>query len=402
MTPQPNSPVDQPAEEVGVLVVGGGNAGVSLAARTARHGVEGITLVELSTVHTYRPLLNYVGAGVVPLARAQRAQASVVPDGVHWIQEAVEYVDPDARVARTDRGRRLHYAQLVLCAGSEPDWDRLPGGAEALRSPSGITTFLADHAETARRRLAETTSGSVVFVLADEGGPCPGTALKVLFLACERWAASGASAAVDVTLVTAASGITGLPAVDARLRAVCERHGIRVVDEAAVERVDVEGRRVTASSRGERVEVGYDLLFLVPPYQAPAWVAEAGLGTAEGYVDVDPHTLRHRRYDTVWACGDVADADCARSGGALRKQTAVLDRNLRAVLAGGTPTARYDGYSVLPVATAEGRALVAEFDRGGLRSDPVGLRHLDPGRAVWLLDRHVLPQVYWRRILKGR
>ena len=46
-----------------VLVVGGGNAGVSLAARLLRDGATDVAVVTDQPVHIYRPLLNYVGAG---------------------------------------------------------------------------------------------------------------------------------------------------------------------------------------------------------------------------------------------------------------------------------------------------------------------------------------------------
>lgn len=45
-----------------VLVIGGGNAGLSAAARLLRKGFGRVAVIEPQTVHTYRPLLSYVGA----------------------------------------------------------------------------------------------------------------------------------------------------------------------------------------------------------------------------------------------------------------------------------------------------------------------------------------------------
>jgi sulfide:quinone oxidoreductase len=64
-----------------VLVVGGGNAGISLAARLLRDGAEDVALVESEAVHRYRPLLNYVGGGEASMASLERPAARVVPDG---------------------------------------------------------------------------------------------------------------------------------------------------------------------------------------------------------------------------------------------------------------------------------------------------------------------------------
>ena len=43
-----------------VLVVGAGNAGVSLAARLLRDGAADVAIACARQVHCYRPLLNYV------------------------------------------------------------------------------------------------------------------------------------------------------------------------------------------------------------------------------------------------------------------------------------------------------------------------------------------------------
>ena len=56
-----------------VLVIGGGNGGVSVAARLRREGVEDIALVEPSAQHRYQPLFSHVAVGrherVSPFAR---------------------------------------------------------------------------------------------------------------------------------------------------------------------------------------------------------------------------------------------------------------------------------------------------------------------------------------------
>ena len=46
-----------------VLVVGGGNAGISLAAKLRRDGCRDVAVVEPKQVHEYRPLLSYVAVG---------------------------------------------------------------------------------------------------------------------------------------------------------------------------------------------------------------------------------------------------------------------------------------------------------------------------------------------------
>ena len=80
-----------------MVVVGGGNAGISLAARLRRDGLSDVALVDPVEVHRYRPLLSYVGGGEARMSDAEKPQASVVPRGVRWYQDRVTAVDPAAR-----------------------------------------------------------------------------------------------------------------------------------------------------------------------------------------------------------------------------------------------------------------------------------------------------------------
>lgn len=391
-----------------VLVVGGGNAGISLAARLHREGVPDVVIVEPKTVHTYRPLLNYAGVGLIDLDRVQRPQSTVMPDGVHWIRDRVSAVNPATKTVtlagKDNAGKELvQYKQLVICAGSQPDWDELPGSRDAMASDAAATTFVPEYTEKTWDLVRGLTRGRAVFVIADKNGPCAQTGQKVAYLACDHWKRNGVLDSIEVTLVTPVDGITGFTEVDRKLAPWVERYGVNVIDRAEVDSIDVATQQVGVSRDDETHELPYDLLYLVPPYAAPSWIREADLAAPNGYVDVNVETLQHRRFIDIWACGDAAEAQCERSGGALRKQTAVLAANLISVTRGDEPTKRYDGYSVMPVTPARGFAALPEFDRSGqLVSSTPGIKHITPRRWLWLVDRYVLPQVYWRRILRGK
>src|SRR3954469_8576947 len=79
-----------------VLVAGGGNAGISLAAKLLRDGCRNVAVVEPSTTHHYRPLLSYVASGMGTLDDLRRPEGDVVPEGVRWYADEVTGVDPQA------------------------------------------------------------------------------------------------------------------------------------------------------------------------------------------------------------------------------------------------------------------------------------------------------------------
>ena len=100
-----------------VLIIGGGNAGISAAARLLKKGVSDVAVIEPKQVHTYKPLLSYVGAGQAPLTEAERTQRSVTPEGCVWLEDSVVSVDPTERSVRCASGMEYGYRDLVLGQG---------------------------------------------------------------------------------------------------------------------------------------------------------------------------------------------------------------------------------------------------------------------------------------------
>ncbi|MGY1743886.1 FAD-dependent oxidoreductase [Blastococcus sp. SYSU D00695] len=388
-----------------VLVVGGGNAGISLAARLVRDGTTGVTVVAPQPVHRYKPLLNYVGGGQATMADLERPMADVVPDGVTWVRDAVAAVDPSSSTVRTRRGRTLRYATLVLCPGLVEDWAATPGLQEAYAEGWAASTYVPGSAPRVWPLLSGLRAGRVLFTVPPEPASCGPTALKPLFLACDSWRRTGVLRDLDVRLVLPGRTAVGVPRADDVLERALAEYGVEVLRESRVADVDADLHAVTVDSpAGPVVLEDVAAAHLVPRYRASRFVADSGLAADDdpGLVDVDPSTLRHRRHPSVWAIGDAADLRTRPSGGALRKQVAVLAANLAAAR-DGRPLQRYDGYTVVPITVGRHVLSLTEVDRDG-RPEP-SVPFVDPvrpRRATWWFDRYALPQVYWRRILRGR
>jgi len=114
-----------------VLIVGGGNAGVSLAARLLRDGVPDVAVVESQPVHRYRPPQQFVGGGEATMASLEKPASEVIPDGCTWYRERVVAIDAAGPSVATREGRQLRCSTLVLCPGLEEDWDATPGLLES-------------------------------------------------------------------------------------------------------------------------------------------------------------------------------------------------------------------------------------------------------------------------------
>jgi sulfide:quinone oxidoreductase len=390
-----------------VLVIGGGNGGVSVAARLQRSGVKDIAIVEPREQHVYKPLFSHVAGGTAPASITVRRQGDVIPKGVLWIQDSVASISPDASTVMLESGSRITYDQVIVCPGIQLDWARVPGLAEALQTPGAASHYEYDLAAKASRLLRDVTSGTVVFTQPTEPASCAGAAQKPMYQACDYWRAKGVLDDIRVVMIVPTKAAFGIPDIDRELERNIEKYGIELRTQSVLLNVDADGREIVVGGPGGPEHLRYDVLNVVPPQSAPDWVKVSRLAAEDdggGYVEVDQATLRHARYPNVWSLGDVAGTSNAKSGGALRKQTYVVAKNVAAVLRGKEPRQRYDGYTVCPFTVSRSTVVWAEFDdKGELKPTiPFWKPMYRENRLSWIFDRHVLPWVYWNLILTGR
>lgn len=389
-----------------VLIVGGGNAGLSAAGRLIRRGITDVAVVEPQRVHTYRPLLSYVGGGQASLRSAERTQRSVTPHRCTWLQDTALVVDAAAKTVRCASGRTYGYTDLVLGPGLVPDTDALPGIDAALHTSAVASNYVDRAEETWKLVQAMPAGGHAVFTVPRPPVSCTGTTVKPLFLAAAHWKHTGRLPGVDITLVIDRPQLLGVPDLDARLLDHLRDLGVRVRHDTTVTELKPDERAITVTdSDGTPEHLSYDMLHLVPPFRGPRWLETSNLtgDDPHGLVDIDPHTFRHRAYPNVWAAGDGAAVDTDPSGGALRQQISILVDNLLATRQGRALT-DYDGYTVAPITISLRRLIAGEYDRTGsvASSLPSFLDPLKPRRTAWAFDRYALPRIYWNLILGGR
>lgn len=388
-----------------VVVVGGGNAGLSVAGRLRRAGVRDIVVIEPRGDHHYQPILSHVAGGTAPARKAVRDQGSVTPRGVDWIRDAVTAIDPRAQEVLLASGTRLGYEHLIVCPGIQRNWNAVAGLAEAIDTPNVASNYELELAVKASRLLRDFTTGTVVFSQPPGPASCAGAGQKPMYLACDYWRAKGVLADIRVVLLVPDATVFGMPEIDRELERKIDEYGIELRTHTVLADVDAERGVVTVSEgTGEQHPLEYDLLMVEPPQSAPQWIADSPIAGPDGFVDVDHGTLQHRRFPNVWSLGDAASTSNSKSGGALRLQTQTVAKNVVSVLAGREPTAEYNGYSVCPFTVSRGTVVFAEFD-DRMRPKPTipfwrGLAR--ERRLTWVFDRHILPWVYWHMILKGR
>ena len=93
-----------------VLVIGGGNAGISFASQLHRANSKlKISLVEPSEKHYYQPAWTLVGAGVYNAKDTERSMDSVMPKFVEWIKDKVISFQPERNEVTVLSGKVIEY-----------------------------------------------------------------------------------------------------------------------------------------------------------------------------------------------------------------------------------------------------------------------------------------------------
>ena len=96
-----------------VVIAGGGDAGISVAARLLKAGERDIAVIEPSDVRYYQPLWTLVGGGCAPVEKSVRPEMSVMPKGAKWIKDRAVDIDPEAQTVGVGSGGSVGYDFLI-------------------------------------------------------------------------------------------------------------------------------------------------------------------------------------------------------------------------------------------------------------------------------------------------
>ena len=388
-----------------VVVIGGGNGGISVAARLLRaaKGTD-VAIIEPSSKHYYQPLWTLVGGGAAKKEETERTEASVIPKGATWIQDAIAEFCPEENAVLTTSGKKVTYDFLVVSPGIQLNWGAIKGLKEAIGKDGVCSNYSYEYVGTTWEFIRNFKGGTAIFTHPATPIKCGGAPQKIAYLADEAFRRQGVRDKTTIIFATANAGIFQVEKYAKTLRAVVARKGIDARYQTNLVEIRPETKEAVLKSldTGEETTVHFDLIHVTPPQSAPDFVRESPLANADGWVDVDKTTLRHNKYPNVFALGDASSLPTSKTGAAIRKQAPVLVQNLAAAIQGKPLTASYDGYAACPLVTGYGKVVMAEFDYDLKPKESFPIDQSKERRTMWWLKKFGLPALYWRMIMKGR
>lgn len=397
-----------------IVVLGAGAGGLAIANRLANR-LDGakITLVDGRKEHWYQPGFMLLASGVKKSTNyAVTATTDWVSKGIDLVQEYAAELDPEAKYLITTQGTKLSYDYLVVAPGLILDWAKIEGFETRMIGKEGIAAVYAgpEQAKNSFQALSKFTDkgGQGLFLHPPSKIKCGAAPLKYAFITDDIARKKGNRNKIEITYASHSKKLIGLPKVHERVSDLFEERDINAVYKHAIKAVDHGKKLVTFKTPQGNVELPYDFVHVVPPQRVPDVIMNTPLPmqnkkwAAQGWIEVNKHTLRHSRYPEIFGCGDVTGVPTGKAASAVKWMAPVVEDQLVAQIAGKEATKTYNGYAGCPLVTGIGKAMLMEVDysKNFIPTFPGMIDPLEELWASWLVKVIMKPSYY--AMLRGR
>lgn len=390
-----------------ILIIGGGNAGISTAAQLLRKKRNlQIAIIEPSDKHYYQPAWTLVGAGVFDINKTIRSEASVIPENVTWIKEAAAYFDPEKNNVTTTGGSIYGYDYLIVAPGIQLNWEAVSGLKETIGRNGVTSNYSFNYAPYTFECLKKIRPGdTILFTAPSTPTKCGGAPQKVMYMTADYLRRKGILKDVRLEFVSGGSMLFGIKKYADSLQKMVDKYGITLHFRYDLIAVDGEKKLATFKAMdgwgGVTITKKFDMIHVTPPQSAPDFIRNSPLADSKGWIDVNKFTLQHTTYHNIFALGDATNTPNAKTGAAVRKQVPVLVKNLFSLMEHKTLGEKYSGYGSCPLTVGYGKLVLAEFGYDNKVMETFPFDQAKPRRTMWWLKKFVLPWLYWHKILKG-
>ena len=336
-----------------IIIVGGGNAGISVAARllNKKSNLE-IAIIEPSENHFYQPAWTLVGGGTFDIKKTIRQESSIIPKGAKWIKDAVVSFQPERNELTLKSGSSFSYDYLILAPGIQLNWNAVKGLPETIGKNNVTSNYSFDYAPYTFECIKAMKPGmTALFTSPSTTLKCGGAPQKITYLAADYFRKHDLKGKVKVDFSTAGKVIFGIKKYAVELQKVVDTLGVEMHYRHDLIAVDGDKKMATFKVTNENeitseISKHFDMLHVTPPQSAPDCIAKSPLANEKGWIDVDKYTLQHIRYKNIFGIGDATSTPNGKTGAAVRKQAPVLVQNLFALMEGKELIAKYNGYAV--------------------------------------------------------
>lgn len=393
-----------------VVIAGGGSAGIATAASLRKRKPHlRIAIIEPSPNHYYQPGWTMVGGGIFTRQSTQRKTGELIPKGVTWLQESVVGFEEEKNAVLLSSKRYIHYSHLVIAMGLQLDWHAIEGLEQTLGKNGVTSNYRYDLAPYTWELVKKLDKGMAIFTQPPMPIKCAGAPQKALYLSADYWFKKKCLSNIGIHFYNAGKVIFGIETYVPALKKYMKKYNAQLHFSHTLIKIDGPTQTAwfkQAAEDGDKIiSTPFDMIHVCPPQSAPDVIKQSRLVDDKGWLDVNMHTLQHKKINNIWGLGDVTNTPNAKTMAAVRKQAPVVAKNICHAINQMPLSAQYDGYGSCPLTVERGKVVLAEFGYAG-KLLPTFPRFINngarPTKLAWLLKANLLPFIYWQCMLKGR
>jgi len=386
-----------------VVVVGGGSAGISTAARLSKSSDIDVTLVDGSKKHYYQPIWTLVGGGLYNFSDSERTMRSVIPKNVNHVDSNVRAFFPDQNKIETENGE-LNYDALVIATGIELAFDQIEGAQDALENdPRCVSNYSPVFVNNTYPAIQSFTGGNAVFTQPPQPFKCAGAPQKIMWIANDIWTEKKINA--NIEMHTAAPSIFGVAKYANELNKLVKARNVNLNTESNWCGIDHTKSEAYFKQMkdGTILTVPYDFIHVTPPQRPISVLREAGDDlTVGGFVAVNKNTMQHDKYSNIFSLGDCSNIPTSRTAAAIAAQHKIVAENIQKFFKNQSLNNSYNGYTSCPLVTSRNTVMLAEFDYDGKPQETFFFDQGKNRKSMFLLKKHFFTKAYWEYMLNGK
>ncbi len=322
-----------------ILILGAGFGGLE-AATGLRQGLDSsyrVTLIDKSDYFIIGFSKFEVLFGRQTAHGVKSFYRDLAQDGVNFVQDTIELIDPNTRIVRTSRAT-YNYDYLVVALGAELAPELTPGFVEG-----GYEFYSLEGAAKLYPVLEEFSAGTILLSILGQPYKCPPAPYEAAFQLHDFFTRQGRRKTIDIKMLIPAPAPLAVAegAADEVWRRFGER-GIELLTPHKVTGLDPLAKKAQIAGLAD---MAYDLFIGVPVHRPPKVIRESALGNGS-WVKVNRDTLV-TNYDNVFAVGDVTsipvgDLSVPKAGAFAEEAAKVVVANLLYRLTGQGQPLKFD------------------------------------------------------------
>ena len=195
-----------------IIIVGDGNAGISVASRILKKRIElDLAIIDPSENHYYQPAWTLVGGGTFDINKTIKSESSVIPEGATWIKDAVESFQPDQNQLTTKNGNTYSYDYLIVALGIQLNWNWVKGLPGTLGKNNVTSNYSFKYAPYTFKCIKSMNPGmTAMFTSPSTPLKCGGAPQKITYLAADYFRKHDLKGKIKVDFSTAGKVVFGI------------------------------------------------------------------------------------------------------------------------------------------------------------------------------------------------